>query len=369
MNTRHLIAILCALAAFGVAPSTHAEHLRDIADIRGARENQVVGYGIVTGLSGTGDDVSAPFAAQSVMALLRRLGVQIDPGQLRLRNVAAVIVVAQLPAFAKQGTKLDVTIGSIGNARSLVGGVLVQTLLKGADQSTYAVAQGPVLVGGFSASGASGSSVKQSSLLSGRIPEGALIEREVAATLVRNGAIDLSLRTPGFGTAANVTAAVNAKFPGAASALDGGAIRVKIPKEYEPRLVELVAALEEIEVSPVRRARVVVNERTGTVVAGGDVRLAPAAVVHGGLTIVVRETPEVSQPNGGLVGQGTTAVVPRSDIAVHDGNGSVAYVKAAPSLADVATTLGKLGLSPRELVSVLQALRTAGALEAEVVVQ
>lgn len=361
-----LVLVLVALALPRVA---RAERLRDLADVRGARENQLVGYGIVTGLSGTGDDVSAPFAAQSVLALLRRLGVQVDPVQLRLRNVAAVLVTATLPAFAKQGTKLDVAIGSVGNARSLVGGVLVQTLLKGADQSTYAVAQGPVLVGGFSVRGASGSGVQQGSLLSGRVPEGALVEREVVTSLVQGGALQLMLRTPGFGTAARVAEAVNGRFPNSASAVDGGAVRVLVPQGYAPRVVELVAELENLEVTPVRRARVVVNERTGTVVAGGDVRLAPAVVVHGGLTIVVREKPEVSQPNGSVLGRGTTTVVPRSEVDVREGTRNVALIPSAPSLADVSAAISTLGLPPRELVSVLQALRSAGSLEAEIVVQ
>jgi flagellar P-ring protein FlgI len=365
-----LLAFLLTLVLIGFATPARAERIRDIADVAGARENQLVGYGIVTGLSGTGDDVSVPFTAQSVLSLLRRLGIQVDPTQLRLRNVAAVIVTAQLPAFAKQGTKLDITVSSVGNARSLSGGTLVQTLLKGADQKTYAVAQGSLVIGGFDAKGASGSQVKQGSTTAGRIPEGAIVEREVVSTLVNGGALRLELRTPGFGVASRIAEAINQKFANAASPVDGGSVKVNVPTGYENRTVDLVAALEEIEVKVVRRARVVINERTGTIVAGGDVRLSPAAIVHGNLTIVVHETPLVSQPKNGLLGGGgTTAIVPRSDIHVTDGNKSVTYVPPAPTLADVATALGALGLSPRELAGVLQALRAANALEAEVVVQ
>lgn len=361
--------VFTALACLLARPhEVHAERLRDLVDAGGARENQLVGYGLVTGLAGTGDDVSVPFTAQSVLSMLRRLGVQVDSPQIRLRNVAAVIVTAQLPAFAKQGTKVDVTVASVGNAKSLAGGMLVQTMLKGADQKTYAVAQGSMVLGGFEAKGGSGSSTKQGSLTAGRIPEGALVEREIATNILESGALRLELRNPGFTVASRIADAVNAKFPGVANALDGGVVKVRVPTGYEGKPVELMAALEDLEVTPVRRARVVINERTGTIVAGGDVRLAPAAVVHGNLTIVVKETPLVSQPVAPF-GTGTTAIVPRSDIKVDEPKKDVTYMKAAPTLADVATALGSLGLSPRELAGVLQALRAANALEAELVIQ
>ena len=363
-----LVVVTLLTILFASAQPARAERLRDLTDVSGARENQLLGYGIVTGLAGTGDDVSVPFTAQSVLSLLRRLGVQVDSSQLRLRNVAAVVVTATIPAFAKQGSKIDVAVSSLGNARSLSGGVLVQTVLKGPDLHAYAVAQGSLLVGGFEAHGASGSSVKSGSTTTARIPEGALIEREIPTTLVSNGAIRLELRTPGFTVAARVAEAINKKFAGTASADDGGAVTVKVPPTYATHLVDYVAALEDIEVIPVRRARVVINERTGTIVAGGDVRLSPVAVVHGSLTIVVKETPLASQPLAPF-GQGSTVVLPNSEIQAGEGNKSIAYVPAAPTLADVAGALGTLGLSPRELTSVLQALRAAGALEAEVVIQ
>ena len=345
-----------------------ADHVRDLADVSGARENQLIGYGLVTGLSGTGDDSSVPFTTQSVLAMLRRLGVQVDPVQLRLRNVAAVVVTATLPAFAKQGSKLDVAVASIGNARSLSGGVLVQTLLKGADQKTYAVSQGAITVGGFEASGGSGSAVKQGSTTSARIPEGALVEREIAMNISEGNAINLQLRTPSFGVSSLITAAINKRFTDAATATDGGGVRIVVPAAFQGRLVELVAELEELEVTPVRRARVVVNERTGTIVAGGDVRLAPSAIVHGALTIVVKETPTVSQPTAPLT-KGTTVVTAQSDVITHEPAKPVAYLGKAASLADVASALSALGLSTRELTSVLQAMRAAGTLEAELVVQ
>ncbi len=361
--------ILVIFLALLFAKPAHAEKLRDLCDVSGARENQLVGYGIVTGLTGTGDDVSVPFTAQSVLSLLRRLGLQVNPTQLRLRNVAAVMVTATLPAFAKAGTKIDINVSSVGNARSLVGGVLVQAVLKGADGRAYAVGQGPLTIGGFEAKGASGSSVKVNAVTTARIPEGAIVEREVVATIVQNGTMKLEIRIPGFAVAAKISEAVNQKLgAGAANALDGGSVLVHVPSGMENRVVELVASLEELEITPIRRARVVINERTGTIVAGGDVRLKPAAVVHGGLTIIVKETPAVSQPTAPF-GRGSTVVVPQTDIKTDEGDKSVTYVPAQPTLADVASSLGALGLSPRELASVLDALRSAGALEAEVVIQ
>ncbi|MBX3209336.1 MAG: flagellar basal body P-ring protein FlgI [Labilithrix sp.] len=369
MRRLSLVFALFTLLACLVSPKeARAERLRDLVDAGGARENQLVGYGLVTGLAGTGDDVSVPFTAQSVLSMLRRLGVQVDSPQIRLRNVAAVIVTAQLPPFAKQGTKIDITVASVGNARSLSGGMLVQTMLKGADQKTYALAQGNLVLGGIDARGASGSSVRQGSLTAGRIAEGAIVEREVASNIVEGGALRLELRTPGFTVASRIAEAVNQKFPGTASAIDGGVVKVKVPAGYETKPVELMAALEELEVIPVRRARVVINERTGTIVAGGDVRLSPAAVVHGNLTIVVKEAAVASQPVAPF-GTGSTAVLQRSDVKAEDAKTTVGYMKEAPTLADVAQALGALGLSPRELAGVLQALRGANVLEAELVIQ
>lgn len=367
MNRRFILFLVGLLGIVLFPGEAKADRLRDLVDASGARENQLVGYGLVTGLNGTGDDISVPFTTQSVLSMLRRLGVQVDSNQIRLRNVAAVIVTANIPAFSKSGTKLDVTVSSIGNAKSLTGGQLVQTMLKGADQKTYAVAQGALVLGGYEAKGSSGSSQKSGSTTSGRIPEGAIVEREIPAQVVDNGAIKLELRIPGFTVASRIAEAVNTKFPGSATPVDGGMVRVAIPKGFETKTVDLMAQLEDIEVTPVRRARVVINERTGTIVAGGDVRLSPAAIVHGNLTITVKEAPIASQPQAAF-GTGDTKVLNRSDVKV-DEKKDVTYMKAAPTLADVASALGSLGLSPRELAGVLQALRAANALEAELVVQ
>lgn len=356
-----------------------AEKLRDLVAVAGARDNQLIGYGVVTGLNGTGDDITAPIALQSTLAMLRRLGVQVDNRQLRLRNIAAVMVTATIPAFAKPGTRLDVTISSIGNARSLEGGVLLQTVLKGADRRNYAVAQGSLVVGGYAARGKSGSSVSAGSVTAGRIPDGALVERDIPTNLVSSGKLGLSLKRPSFTLASRVAKAVeDALGEGSALAADGGSVSVTIPAEFRDRTVDLIALLEELEVKSQRGARVVVSERTQTIVAGGDVRLAPVAIVHGNLTIVVREEPQVSQPVAPAVAVGRnavaapgarTAVVPNSTVAVEESTVNATYIAGAATLSDIASALGALGLSARELISVLQALKSAGALEADLEVE
>ncbi len=364
------------LVAFGVfmgtllsAAPASADKIRDLCDVVGARDNQLVGYGVVIGLNGTGDDVSAPFAAQSLVSLLRRLGVQVDARQLRLRNVAAVLVISTIPPFSRTGSKLDVTVSSIGNAKSLRGGVLVQTPLRGADRRTYAVAQGPLLVGGFSAGGASGSSVQENTTTTGRVPSGALIEREIKTTFSTEGKVQLALRAPDFANAQRIVEAVDKAFgKGSAKALDGGTVVVKAPASLKNKPVELLAKVGEVDVDPSVNARVVINERTGTIVAGGDVRLSPVAIAQGGITITIKETPVVSQPEA-LAG-GETTVVNRTDVeATEKVPPALSYIGGAASLADVAQALSAFGVPPRELASLMQALRTAGALRAEIIVQ
>lgn len=359
------LALAAALAAgaFDPAPA-QADKLRDLVEIAGVRENQLVGFGLVTGLAGTGDDASAPAAAQSTIAMLRRLGIPIDAEQVRLKNVAAVVVTATLPAFAKPGTKIDVNVSSIGNARSLSGGTLIQALLKGADQKTYAIAQGSIVVGGFKANGKSGSTTSTGTLTSGRVPAGAVVEQEVASTFVVDGHIELQLRTPSFGTAANIAKAIDAALgAGSATAQDSGAVLVKVASD-SPDAVGMIARLEELDVESVHKSRIVISERDGTIIAGGDVRLAPAVIAHGNLTIVVKETKQVSQP---IVGKGTT--VNASDVQVTEPKPDVRFMQGAATLGDVAQALGALGLTARDLASVLEGLRTAGVLEAEIVIQ
>jgi flagellar P-ring protein precursor FlgI len=370
MSTRMLKLAGLLLALLVLAPSNaRADKVRDLVDIVGARENQLVGYGVVTGLNGTGDDISSPFALQSLRALLRRLGVQVDSKQIRLKNVAAVIVTANIPAFARNGSKLDVLVSSMGNARSLRGAVLIQTPLRGADRRTYAVAQGPLVLGGFSASGGSGSSVQENVTSVGRIPNGALIEREIKTVFATDGKVTLALRAPNFDTATRIAEGLNkAMGDGTARTLDGGSIEVKAPSELKNKPVELVSKLGDVDVEPGSMARVVLNERTGTIVAGGDVHLSPVAIAQGGITISVKESKEVSQP--GILSRGTTAEVKRTEIeAVEQKPPALTYVNGAASLAEVAQALSTFGVTPRELGSILQALKASGALRAEIIVQ
>ena len=365
-----LLGLLLLSAAMLLTSTARADKVRDLVDIVGARENQLLGYGVVTGLNGTGDDISSPFAMQSLRALLRRLGVQVDARQIRLKNVAAVIVTANIPAFARNGSKLDIVVSSMGNAKSLRGGVLIQTPLRGADRKTYAVGQGPLVLGGFSASGGSGSSVQENVTTTARIPNGALIEREIKTVFATEGRVVLAMRTPNFDTATRVAEGLNkAMGEGTARALDGGSVEVKAPSELKNKPVELISKLGDVDVEPGSLARVVLNERTGTIVAGGDVRLSPVAIAQGGITISVKESKEVSQP-GGFMNGGTTVAVKRTDIeAAEQKPPALTYVNGAASLAEVAQALSTFGVTPRELGSILQALKAAGALRAEVIVQ
>lgn len=400
-----LTGLSLALAALLGAAPARADRLLDMCDVVGVRDNQLIGYGVVVGLNGTGDDVSAPFAMQSLRSLLRRLGVQIDQGQLRLRNVAAVLVTANIPAFARSGARLDVTVSSVGNARSLRGGVLAQTPLRGADRRVYAVAQGALIVGGFEAGGAGGG-VQVATTNTARIPSGALVEREIQTSIEEDGALTLALKEPNFLTAQRVVEAVNAQLGRAAArAIDAGSIQIELPapddtgaappprgagvrkskrellaeeraraerqKEDADRraaaAVSLLATLTTVEVAPDTAARVIINERTGTVVAGGDVRLLPVAIAQGGITISVRERAEVSQP--GPLSGGNTEVVTQTEVEASEPIPHVLFVPGAASLADVAKALSSFGVSPRELASILQALRAAGALRADIIVQ
>lgn len=369
-NPARIFGFLVLAVTFIVQPrAANADRLRDVCDVLGARDNQLVGYGVVTGLTGTGDDISAPFAAQSLRALLRRLGVQIDNRQLRLRNVAAVVVTATIPPFSRNGNRLDVTVSALGNGRSLRGGVLIQTPLHGADRKTYAVAQGPLVLGGYSASGATGTSITENTTNTGRIPGGALVEREIPTQFVDAGKLTLTLRSPDFGTASRVAESVNKSLgEGTAEAVDGGSVLVKIPEKHKGKPVPLIAEIGNLEIDPSINARVVINERTGTVVAGGEVKLSPVAIAQGGITITVQEQQAVVQPNA--FGQGQTQRLNQTEVNAQEKvPPAMSYVAGATSLAELAQALSTFGVSPREMASILQALRATGALRAEVIVQ
>jgi flagellar P-ring protein FlgI len=365
---RWLCACALGIALLGSGHSARADKLRDLTDVVGARDNQLVGYGVVTGLNGTGDDITVPFAQQSLRALMRRLGIQVDPKQARLRNVAAVIVTATIPPFVREGSRLDITVSSMGNARSLRGGVLVQTPLRGADRKTYAVGQGALIVGGFSAMGYSGSSIQDNVTTTGRVPTGALVEREIKMSYWAQETLTLALRSPDFGTAQRVVEALEkALGKDSARALDAGSVEVKAIGDLKGKPVELMSRLGDVDVDPVTSARVVINERTGTIVAGGDVHLSPVAIAQGGITISIQETQQIVQPNA--FGNGQTAATQNSNVEANEKGPALTYVKGAATLADVAQSLSTLGVTPRELASILQALKGAGALRAEIVVQ
>jgi flagellar P-ring protein precursor FlgI len=350
--------------------SASAARIEDLCEVGGVRPNQLIGYGLVVGLNNTGDRGQARFTLQSTAAMLRRLGATIDPAAIQTRNAAAVMVTATLPARASSGMRLDVNVASLGNARSLFGGVLLQTPLYGADRKVYAVAQGPVLVGGFAAAGATGSSVQQNHVTTGRVPEGALVERPVEAPrLGGNGAVFLQLRDPSFTTAQRIVEAVNAAVgTDVARAEDHALVRVELPQESREDVVSFVARLQLLEVEPDAPARVVVDERTGTVALGANVRIGEVAVAQGGLTVEISERVAVSQPNA-LAGAGQTAVVPQTDVTATAQPGALTRIAPTATLQDVVTALNALGARPRDLVPIFQALHTAGALRARIEVQ
>jgi flagellar P-ring protein FlgI len=357
--------VLAATVLFA-ATSARADRLKDIAVVRGVRPNQLLGYGLVVGLQGTGDDSSTSFTVQSIVSMLRKLNIRVDSGQLTVRNVGAVVVTGTLPPFARAGGRFDVTVSSIGTAKSLQGGTLLPTPLSGADSRTYAIAEGALSLGGFEAEGRTGGGVRKNHTTVGRIPSGAIVEREVPVELGKGGEILVALREPDFTTATRVAAAVNTALGGAAArASDPGTIVVRIPAGKSP--VDLVAMLEALEVTPDVVARVLVNERTGTVVMGEGVRLSPVALAHGGLTVEVKETLTASQPPP--LSAGKTVVVPNSEVKATEAPGQVKELAGAATLGDVVRALNALGVTPRDLVAILQGLKAVGALRAELEVQ
>jgi len=361
--------LLGAALLFLALPARGAVRLKELADVQGVRDNELFGYGLVVGLAGTGDSERVFFTQQSVAGMLGRLGVRVEPRDVRARNVAAVMVTARLPGFARPGARLDVAVASLGNARSISGGLLLVTPLTAADGQVYAVAQGPVQAGGYAA-GASGSSLSKNTPTTGRVPGGGTVERGVVPKL--EGPLLLALRRPDFTTASRVVAAVNGALgDGVARALDPAAIEITPPAD-QPDVVALLARVEALEVEADGRARVVISERTGTVVAGERVRIRPVAVAHGGLQVAIASTPVVSQPNPfssgapGQPGGGARTVVERSAVptASEESRQAVA-LPATASVEDLAKALNALGATARDLVSILQAMKAAGALDAE----
>jgi flagellar P-ring protein precursor FlgI len=348
----------CTTQAFGV-------RIKDITEIKGVRQNQLVGYGLVVGLNGTGDSDNAIFTIQSMVSMLERMGVTVQAKDIEVDNVAAVIVTADLPAFARSGSRIDVLVSSIGDAENLQGGTLLFTPLKAADQQVYAVAQGPVSTGGFVVGSASGSGVQKNFPTVGRVVNGALIEKEIPNKFNQKHSLTLTLHSPDFTTSSRVARAINIAFyDQIARSHDAGTIEVKVPGKYMGNVVALVTMIESLGVTPDTVSKVIINERTGTVIMGENVRISTVAIAHGNLSIEISEDLNVSQPLP-FSRRGETVVTPESEVQVQEGNNPIFLVNSGISIAAVVKALNALGVSPRDLISIFQALKAAGALQAE----
>ena len=364
---RLLIALtwLAASAALWWPEAAHAARIKEIASVQGVRSNALSGYGLVVGLDGSGDQTtSAPFTAQSLNALLQQMGVTVPPGtSMQIKNVAAVMVTAQLPAFAQPGQVIDVNVSSLANAKSLRGGMLIATPLKGADGQIYAMAQGSLIVGGAGAA-AGGSKVQINHLSAGRIPDGATVERSVPTPLHQNEFMQLDLNSNDFNTAREVARTINKRMgDGLAQAVDGRVVRVRMPSTPDAR-VAFMADIENLDIERAApAARIVVNARTGSVVMNGSVTLSACAVAHGSLSVTISSTPVVSQPNAFSSGQ--TVSREKADISIKQEPGTLIQLPAGTKLADVVKALNSLGATPQDLLAILQAMKSAGALNAE----
>ncbi|MDD4944958.1 MAG: flagellar basal body P-ring protein FlgI [Rhodoferax sp.] len=358
--------MLALLAAMFSAPA-HTARIKEVAAVEGVRSNQLTGFGLVVGLDGTGDQTTQmPYTSQGIANYLQQLGITLptaQASQLQMKNVAAVLVTAQLPAFARPGQTVDVNVSSLGNSKSLKGGMLISTPLKGADGEIYAIAQGNLVVAGAGAA-AGGSKVQVNHLSAGRIPSGAQVERSVPTPLQEGSSLILGLESSDFQTARHVAQAINTKFgAGVAQALDGRTVRVAAPMEPDAR-VTFMAELEELPLeTSVASAKVVINARTGSIVLNQSVTLGPCAIAHGNLSISISSTPNVSQPNA--LSGGQTAVTEKTDIQIKNEPGMLIQLPAAPQLADVVRALNSLGATPQDLLAILQAIKAAGALNAE----
>jgi flagellar P-ring protein precursor FlgI len=357
-------AVLWALASSATSASA-TSRIKDLANIEGVRQNQLIGYGLVVGLNGTGDTLNnIPFTKQSLQAMLERMGVNIRGSVIRTGNVAAVMVTGNLPAFGTQGTRMDVTVSALGDAKNLQGGTLLVTPLLGADGNVYAVAQGSVAVSGFAAEGAAASVVRGVPTV-GRIANGAIIEREIEFALNRLPNVRLALRNADFTTAKRIAAAIN-DFLGAKTAepIDPSTVQLTVPGEFKGNVVAFLTEIEQLQVDPDLAAKIVIDERSGVIVMGRDVRVATVAVAQGNLTVSISESPQVSQPNP--LSRGRTVVTPRSSVGVSEDGKKFAVVKDGISLQQLVDGLNGLGIGPRDLISILQAIKAAGAIQADI---
>src|SRR3954447_11067044 len=364
VGSSSVLAALLALALSAVGAGA-TSRIKDLANIEGVRQNQLIGYGLVVGLNGTGDTLNnIPFTKQSLQAMLERMGVNIRGATIRTGNVAAVMVTGNLPAFGTQGTRMDVTVSALGDAKNLQGGTLLVTPLLGADGNVYAVAQGSVAISGFSAEGAAASITKGVPTV-GRIANGAIIEREIEFALNRLPNVRLALRNADFTTAKRIAAAVN-DFMGSATAepLDQSTVQITLPPEFKGNVVAFLTEIEQLQVDPDLAAKIVIDERSGIIVMGRDVRVATVAVAQGNLTVTISESPQVSQPNP--LSRGRTVVTPNSSVGVSEDGKKLALVKDGVSLQQLVDGLNGLGIGPRDLIGILQAIKAAGAIEADI---
>jgi flagellar P-ring protein precursor FlgI len=355
------------LLLVGVTESTlWAARVKDISSIRGARPNQLIGYGLVVGLNSSGDDDKTEFTFQSLTNMMQRMGIVVDKDKVDIDNVAGVMVTATLPPFAKVGTRIDVVVSSLGNATDLQGGTLLLTPLSAADDKVYAVAQGPISIGGFSAGGEA-ASVQKNHPTVGYIPAGAIIERELSLSLLEKQILSLNLNNPDFTTCLRLSQVINRGLgDGIARSVDASTVEVSIPVEYQKRLVEFIVQVENLEIAPDSIAKVVLNERTGTVIMGEKVRISTVAVSHGNLSIIVKENERVSQPLP--FSEGETVVSPDTDVVVEEDSSQLIVVPEGVTLQEVVRGLNAIGVSPRDLISIFQAIRASGALQAELVI-
>ena len=360
------VAASVATSSAAMAPGGTEVRVKDLATVEGVRSNPLVGYGIVVGLEGTGDGTQAAFTIQSLANLLRRMGVAVPPSAIRVRNAAAVMVTAELPPFARPGQVVDVQASSMGDAKSLQGGTLLMTPLQGPDGSVYAVAQGSISIGGGFLGGAGGNSVQKNHQTAGRIPGGATIERGLTVKL-EGSALRLILKTPDFTTALRIAEGLNAALGSSiARAEDAGGIAIKVPSELADDPVAFIARLEEVLVRPDAAARVVINERTGTVVMGGQVRISQVALAHGSLTVEVKTWLEASQP-APLSKKGETVVLPHQEVTVNEGPNRILTLQEGVTVAEIVDALNALGVSARDMIAIFQAMKAAGALHADLV--
>ncbi len=347
---------------FSLFTEIHAERIKDIASFEGVRENQLIGYGLVVGLEGTGDKGISTM--QSIANMLQRMGLAVKPNDLKAKNTAAVIVTATLPPFPKPGLRIDALVSTIGDAKSLQGGTLLISPLRAADGSVYALAQGPVSIGGF-IGGGGGAKVQKNHPAAGRVPEGAVIEKDPPFTLGNNGELRLFLHKPDFTTASSIAKKINETFQSEyAFATDPSSVKLKIPPQYSSKIADFISQVEIITVSVDSPAKVVVNEKTGTIVIGDNVRISPVAVAHGNLTIEVKTEYQVSQPPPFAPQNAETVVVPKQDVKVKEEKAALIQVSGV-TLGEIVKALNALGVTPRDLISILQVMRKSGALKAE----